>query len=41
MDDYLESRAPVGWEPMRFRIPLLGYHQVENAATINGKSVSS
>jgi dihydrofolate synthase / folylpolyglutamate synthase len=33
MDGFLESCSPVGWEPLRLHIPLLGYHQVENAAT--------
>jgi dihydrofolate synthase / folylpolyglutamate synthase len=33
MDAYLEKAPPKGWEPLRLRIPLLGHHQVENAAT--------
>ncbi len=31
--DYIESSGREDWEPHRFTIPLLGYHQVENAAT--------
>ncbi len=31
---YLEDEAvPRGWQPVNLNIPLLGYHQVENAAT--------
>lgn len=33
MDDYLESAYTSVWQPTRLQIPLLGYHQVENAAT--------
>ncbi|MDR3576951.1 MAG: bifunctional folylpolyglutamate synthase/dihydrofolate synthase [Anaerolineaceae bacterium] len=33
MDEFLEGRGQPGWEPLRLNIPLLGYHQVENAAT--------
>jgi dihydrofolate synthase/folylpolyglutamate synthase len=33
LDDYLESGGRGQWEPARLTIPLLGYHQVENAAT--------
>lgn len=33
MDTYLEKRTSGGWKPLRLMIPLLGYHQVENAAT--------
>jgi dihydrofolate synthase/folylpolyglutamate synthase len=33
MDDYLERAGRPDWEPLRLNIPLLGYHQVENAAT--------
>jgi dihydrofolate synthase / folylpolyglutamate synthase len=30
---YIESGGFIEWEPTRLTIPLLGYHQVENAAT--------
>jgi dihydrofolate synthase/folylpolyglutamate synthase len=33
MDGYLEGSTPGSWEPVHLCIPLLGYHQVENAAT--------
>ncbi len=33
MDAYLESDRPTAWQPVQLTIPLLGYHQVENAAT--------
>lgn len=33
IDAYIESGGLQEWEPTRFTIPLLGYHQVENAAT--------
>ena len=33
VDDYLESDQPSVWQPHLLTIPLLGYHQVENAAT--------
>jgi dihydrofolate synthase/folylpolyglutamate synthase len=33
MDSYLESYEMLDWEPAHLTIPLLGYHQVENAAT--------
>jgi len=33
VDDYIESGGMDAWEPTRLRIPLLGYHQIENAAT--------
>ncbi len=33
IDEYLEADHPTGWQPVQLRIPLLGYHQVENAAT--------
>lgn len=33
MDKYVESGTVKEWEPTRLFIPLLGYHQVENAAT--------
>jgi dihydrofolate synthase/folylpolyglutamate synthase len=33
MNAYLETGRLEGWEPTRLDIPLLGYHQVENAAT--------
>lgn len=33
VDEYIESGGLQEWEPTRLHIPLLGYHQVENAAT--------
>jgi dihydrofolate synthase / folylpolyglutamate synthase len=33
VDKYIESGGDQEWEPTRLTIPLLGYHQVENAAT--------
>jgi dihydrofolate synthase/folylpolyglutamate synthase len=33
VDDFIESGGQTPWEPLRLRIPLLGYHQVQNAAT--------
>lgn len=33
IDEYIESGGLQEWEPTRITIPLLGYHQVENAAT--------
>ena len=30
--EYIESGGMVEWEPVRLNIPLLGFHQVENAA---------
>ncbi len=33
IDAYIESGGLEEWEPVRLSIPLLGYHQVENAAT--------
>lgn len=33
VDEYIESGGFQEWEPTRLAIPLLGYHQVENAAT--------
>lgn len=33
VDTYIESGGILEWEPTRISIPLLGYHQVENAAT--------
>jgi dihydrofolate synthase/folylpolyglutamate synthase len=33
LDHYIESGGLDEWEPTRLSIPLLGYHQVENAAT--------
>lgn len=33
VDDYIESGGLEAWEPTHLQIPLLGYHQVENAAT--------
>ena len=32
VDDFIESGGRHDWEPVRLHIPLLGYHQVENAA---------
>jgi dihydrofolate synthase / folylpolyglutamate synthase len=32
-DEFIESAGRQDWEPLRLTIPLLGYHQVENAAT--------
>jgi dihydrofolate synthase/folylpolyglutamate synthase len=33
VDKFIESAGRDIWSPLRFRIPLLGFHQVENAAT--------
>jgi dihydrofolate synthase / folylpolyglutamate synthase len=33
VDEFVESGGMQDWEPPRLNIPLLGYHQVENAAT--------
>lgn len=33
VDEYINSGGGSDWEPTRLTIPLLGYHQVENAAT--------
>lgn len=33
VDEFVESAGRSIWSPMRLRIPLLGFHQVENAAT--------
>jgi len=33
LDAFIESGGIHEWEPVRLTIPLLGYHQVENAAT--------
>jgi dihydrofolate synthase/folylpolyglutamate synthase len=33
VDEYIESAGLEEWEPVRLQIPLLGYHQIENAAT--------
>lgn len=33
MEAYLAGREVEGWQPVRLAIPLLGLHQVENAAT--------
>jgi dihydrofolate synthase/folylpolyglutamate synthase len=33
VDDHIESGGQQEWEPLRLTIPILGYHQVENAAT--------
>jgi dihydrofolate synthase/folylpolyglutamate synthase len=33
VNQYINSGGFQSWEPLRINIPLLGYHQVENAAT--------
>ncbi len=33
VDKFIETAGRDIWSPLRFRIPLLGFHQVENAAT--------
>lgn len=33
VNEFIESGGQTPWEPLRLRIPLLGYHQVQNAAT--------
>ena len=33
VDEFIESAGRDIWSPVRLRIPLLGFHQVENAAT--------
>ncbi len=33
VDEFIESAGRDVWSPTRLRIPLVGYHQVENAAT--------
>lgn len=33
VDEFIESGGRHLWSPLRFHIPLLGFHQVENAAT--------
>ncbi|MFN2216064.1 MAG: bifunctional folylpolyglutamate synthase/dihydrofolate synthase [Anaerolineales bacterium] len=33
VDAYIESGGRDVWSPLRFKIPLLGFHQVENAVT--------
>ncbi len=33
VDEFIESGGRHVWSPLRLRIPLLGFHQVENAAT--------
>ena len=33
IDAYIESGGTTDWQPVELSIPLLGYHQVENAAT--------
>lgn len=33
VDGFIESAGREVWSPLRFHIPLLGFHQVENAAT--------
>ncbi len=33
MDEYIEKDGKSSWQPLRLGIPLLGYHQVQNAAT--------
>lgn len=32
-DDFIENAGETPWQPLRLTLPLLGYHQVENAAT--------
>jgi dihydrofolate synthase / folylpolyglutamate synthase len=36
VDEHIESGGFQEWEPVRLSIPMLGYHQVENAATAYG-----
>ena len=33
VDEFIESAGREIWSPLRFHIPLLGFHQIENAAT--------
>ncbi len=33
VDEFIETAGRHVWSPLRFHIPLLGFHQVENAAT--------
>lgn len=33
VDEFIESAGRDVWSPLRLRIPLLGFHQIENAAT--------
>jgi dihydrofolate synthase/folylpolyglutamate synthase len=33
VDEFIETHNQADWEPVKLCIPLLGYHQVENAAT--------
>lgn len=33
VDEFIESAGRDYWSPLRFHIPMLGFHQVENAAT--------
>jgi len=33
INEYIQSGGRTAWEPVRLTIPLLGYHQVQNAAT--------
>jgi len=33
VNEFIESAGRSAWEPVRLNIPLLGYHQVQNAAT--------
>ncbi len=33
VDEFIESGGRSDWAPLRLTLPLLGYHQVENAAT--------
>lgn len=33
VDEFIESAGRDIWSPLRLRVPLLGFHQVENAAT--------
>lgn len=32
-NEFIEGENPSGWQPVKLSIPLLGYHQIENAAT--------
>jgi dihydrofolate synthase/folylpolyglutamate synthase len=33
MDEYIEKAGKSSWQPLQLDLPLLGYHQVQNAAT--------
>ncbi len=33
INEYVQSGGRIAWEPVRLTMPLLGYHQVQNAAT--------